>query len=579
MHPGFHSRAYLYCVLAFVAAGIAMLALPPFYDTNDDVFLRMVAARELYPFNPAPELPLFLDVSVLYGHLVAGLAKAGLGWRAFDVAMVTLTLATLCALVFALLPKQAPLSAEAILIALLFAAIPTFVCVRQFTIVSIMAAGVGFALIARSASLQVAMPTARWLMVWGVIFVIIGGSIRGTSAMLTAGLMLPLFFSLIVLRRGRFVLPATGLALSGLLLVGIYLWTNQAYAASAYLSEHQATLSSILSFTDYFKTDPSRMTLLAEQLHAAVGWTMNDLLTLRLLIHTDPEVFSAEKLATASALYRDFETIFSVQGITSTIRYRIMRMIDGSWFAFLLLIATTISFRWQVVAFGLATILIGLGFLVATEFVLKPLPYRVVLPAFMIMALAIALFRVELSGSLSRKPNTRQINRIGVIAAGIVSTIVFTAAGIQGIRYVANRSAAVQETTSHVRADLLQIQERFGPETKLIIWGNSLNPRYLAQPFSELFVPFIWLNGDNMSGLSQKLFRELGPGDLRMAMCTRDDLLILSNNRGPKDELIERHQRVIADWMQERHGAGIAYREAYRGKGVVAMQCKKAGPL
>ncbi|HYH05843.1 MAG TPA: hypothetical protein VEK11_02180 [Thermoanaerobaculia bacterium] len=520
----------------------------PFYQSNDDVAMRLLAEGNLVP-ETGP-LPFLMHVNVVIGALLRVLYGIAPSVPWYDLLLGASMTAAAIVFVRIWLGSRKWFEAAWTIVLALFFLLPVFVHV-QFSVAAMACAGAGIVLLVRG---------RVW---WGVALFLWGALIRteGAALMLIEGgaLALPLVMNAEFRPRAKRVAIA---AVAAVLLTGVAFGVNQYVYARAEGWEEFHRYNFLRSrVTEYLSL--ARLTPQNEaELQRRTGWTANDFRLFRYWFFADPELFSfarvqkAEQLLLASAPAPDQ----TQPSVPKQIYYHTRTYVHELRFVILVLGLFALSWRGRLrlllycawVAFVLATLVFVL------HVAAKAPPERILWPMVMFVPVMLAL----------------AAQRWGREAQPIVAAIALIVASLFTARSVIALHAKNEQRQIHAaetRGDVEALRSTgatfFLLHAAAFPYEDYWRPLHVEQrPF-----PFLGLGVSARTPPVQEFLRRSGRTDLPLALCSDPNMLIIARDNLPP---------MLEQFMREHHAREVRYVPAFAGKRFTAWRCiapKKTG--
>jgi hypothetical protein len=539
---------------------LAVTVFPAFYQTNDDVAMRLLAEGGLVP--DSEPVPFLMHINVVVGQMLTVLYRflPSLPW--YDLVLGASMTAAAAALLT--VGAGAGVRRDVLWVApmVLFFLLPVFVRV-QFSFVGLGCVAGGIALLARAALDPLASRQRSLHLVGGTALMVWGGLIRFEGAVLMAlegGLLtLPLAVAAWRDAGSRRRLRASAVcAAAALLSIGLSFAANQlAYARARGWSEfHEHNFLRAL-LTEYAAPSSLRPELI-DRLGTSVGWSRNDFGLLIGWFYTDPELFSLRRM-------RDSVTLLRAKAPPASSEFPGPGRLAGAMLprrdlvhvgeAFLVMTLFVLGFGAQrrlllflagaALTFAVLTLLIGLG--------LKPPPERVYWPMLILVAATLAL--AARRWGVTARP---------AVAAGssFVLALVLTAAlhqlyqqaqarrrGAEAARGYASALQGIGASTFVLHADAFPLED----------WWRPL--QVAKPPF-----PFVPLGVSARTPPVQDFLRRTGRLDLPLALCSEPGLVVVSGSYLPV---------LLTRFVKEHHGIDVTFEALLGTERFTVWECRR----
>jgi len=555
------SRTKQVLTLLVVVAPLPLLALTvfsPFYQTNDDVAMRLLAEGKFAP--GAGPTSFVMHMNIVIGAMVSGAYRAlpMLPW--YDLVLgVSLTAAS-AALAGVWLGSRKPAEISWTIVFALFFLLPTFVSV-QFSLVGLGCAAAGIALLVSAGIEPLDRREQRLHLVLGAALFVWGALIRFEGAVLMAIegslLVLPLVIGAWRDREaGPRLRRATAAAFAALVLAVLTFALNQAaYRRSPGWREfheynfHRSRLSEYITPERYTNTTLGRLA-------AEVGWSNVDFGLFRNWFFTDPDLFSLSKVRRA-------ETVFYEAPATPTQTSRVERLKREAelWKGALAdmrlpllvmgLFVVARGSRMRLLLYFAGTLL-TLALLVAGIIHgLKAPPPRILWPMLLLAATMLTI-------AARRWP--RSIHPVAATAAAIVAAwIIASSLLVLRQENVARRSGA-----ELVRLDVERVT-RTGAAF-FILHGDAFPYEDYWRPLrmEKTPFPFIGLGVSARTPPVQDSLRRTGRTDLPWSLCTEPGLVLVAGEYGAA---------LLPPFIEQHHGVRVRFEPFFRGRRFTAWRC------
>ena len=530
---------------------IAVTLFSPFYQTNDDVTMRLLAEGHFVPNGAPVPFLLFINVGIGWMLAIAYTMLPGVPW--YDLVLGASLTAAVAALAVVWIGsgRRRELLWTAILA--IYLLLPAFVSV-QFTLVALTCAAAGIALLMYAA----VAPNARRIhAVFGTALFVWGSLIRFEGAVLMAIEGAVLAFPLLpgILRgsgtrpRRRMLLVAACAAV--VLMTTFFAVDRIAYSRDQGWAAFHEFDTLRRRGVDYLVPEQITPSVLA-RLRAETGWSENDFYLFSGWYFTDPAVFSLANIRKAANLFRkQVWTAARVKAAASDAGAFLVRI---RW-AFLLLgafvLARGASFRLILYFLGTTlTIVLLVGLVSVTS---KTPPPRIYWPMLTLAAtmLTIAARRLE------------QASRLWLSTAAAIFGVLVAGRLLPALR---GDSDAHRAAAGHVRRDVADLQRL---DARLfIIHGNAFPYEDYWQPLHAPArpFPFIGLGLEDQTPPVQDALRRSANVDVAWSLCSDPRLILIAWDSIPP---------MLSRYVLEHHNAAVRFEPVYRGKCITAWRCRR----
>jgi hypothetical protein len=528
---------------------IAALSLfTPFYQTNDDIAMRLLAEGNFVPGDEP--LPFLMFINVILGKVMSLAYRLTTAVPWYDVILGGSMLVAAAALVSVWIGSG---KLHEILWAVLLTAyflLPTFVSV-QFSLAGMGCAAAGVALIA----------TARLRL--GVALFFLGSLIRFEGAVLIAiegaALALPLLASRA--RDGenrvrpRNLVIAAGLAV--LLAGGAFVVNQVVYRrASGWQNFYEYNL--LRSRLNEYIT-PERLAGDAiPRLTKEVGWTGNDFALFRNWFFTDPQLFSLEKVRHAERVFygtanppaEDWRKVRTERAKAMAKAF----FLETRW-AFLLMGAVVLAYglRPKLLLYFAALVLTLAVLIVGISLSLKAPPQRIFWPMLILAATMLVL--------ASRRWG-RPMPHVALLVALLLGVYAITLALPPLWKESETRRLAAE--AAHADVDGLQ---RTGAKF-FVLHADAFPYEDFWQPLrtENAAFDFVGLGASARTPPVQDFLTKSGRSDLPWSLCNDPSMLIIA--RPPIPPMLE-------TFVREHRGVNVQFTRAFEGKDFTAWRCQR----
>jgi hypothetical protein len=547
---------------ALLVALIALVLFTPFYQTNDDVAMRLLAEGNFVP--ESGPLPFLMFTNIVVGALLRvlyGLAPS-LPW--YDLVLgASMAAATAGFLCIWLGSRKWYELAWSIVFAVFFL-LPGFVNV-QFSIAGLGCAGAGIALLVRAAVAPLDERLFRWHVLFGAILVLLGSMVRaeGAALMLLEGGVLALPFAIgafrdVTLRpRWKRTLVA-GVAAVALAVVAFGA-NHLAYERARGWQEFYQYNFARARIAEYLTADritPEHVARLTKQ----VGWTHNDFLLFRNWFFTDPNLYSFARVQQAERL------LFSAAGRPKEAAPAPLPLLRDSakqYFTQLrpaLLVLALFAIAWRgrlrLILYLSFAILTFAGLIALMTVVAKAPPERILWPMVMFVAAMLPL-------AAQRWGQAAHPAIITIALLGSAYVAAPTLLDLQ--RKNVERRAASAEALRDVEA-LRQTGATF-----FVLHANAFPYEDFWRPLrtEKAPFPFVGLGVSARTPPVQEFLKRTGRTDLPLSLCTEPHSLLIARTDLPP---------LLTQFAIDHHDRQVRYTPVFEGKRITAWKCDPASP-
>ncbi len=500
-------------VAAILLPLTAVTLFSPFYQTNDDVTMRLLAEGHFVPGGKPVPFLLFINIVIGKALAIAYTLMPGVPW--YDLVLGASLTAAAAALVVVWIGSGQRRDVLWTIILAVFFLLPAFVSV-QFSIVGLTCCAAGIALLVHAAL----DPGSRRLhAIFGAALFVWGSLIRFDGALLMAiegaVLALPLLFGA-PSRRRALLFPA-GAAL--VLMMAFFATDRIAYSRSGGWSSFHEFDNLRRRGVDYLVPEQITPPVLA-RLRAETAWSANDFLLFSGWYFTDPAVYSMDKARKAAEIFGG--QVWSAARVNAAAR-------DAGTFL--------IKMRWTFLLLGLFVLAHGAS-------------SRLIL-YFLSTMLTIAARRVEPS------PHFWQTAIAAVLG-------LFVAA--HSLPALHRTSEARRAAAANAQRDVAELR-RIGARL-FIIHGNAFpyedywRPLHTTQPP----FPFIGLGMTDQTPPVQDALREMASVDVAWSLCSEPGLILIAWDPIPP---------MLSRYVLEHRGAAVRFEPVFRGKCETAWRCRR----
>jgi hypothetical protein len=556
-------RLLLAAAVVLGALTIAFTLFVPFYDTNDDTVMRLMAEGRAIP-QAGPE-PRLLFTNALAGlALVAAYSVApAVPW--YDVALVALLALAAVAMVFVLLRGASATMAAALAAFVATFWIASFVRL-QFTIVAgqLAAAGcllIGEMLMARDPSRAFRLTRGAAAVALIGLAVVVRWQAAALVAAFAAALAAPLVWQAWRAGRHASLRAAAAALVAAAVIAGAAIEADrQYYAADPRWTEYRAAHRLRGQMTEWLPRTAETQKQI-EAARQAAGWSANDFEMLRTRFHTNLDTFGADRLDRAVRRFHDAASGQAWFGYPpETLPDAIRATLRLSWtqssyaLAFVLLVALA-SLQPRLLWPALYGTVLLLAAIVATSIVFKEMPFRLLWPLVTAQA---AFFLLAADGLRPRWTLAA--------AALVLAATAVPARAVLGTLHAASvdRDALARRVTDDVA--------RLTGGTPRIYLLHAASFRY--QEYFRPFAPppaggrfdFLPLAATSQTPPMQDYLRRAGIRDVALSLCTDDRFRLISDrDLGP-----------IRGFVAEHFGIDVTIEPEVKGQTFTSFRCTRA---
>jgi hypothetical protein len=544
--------------LPFVGAVLLPLAavtlFTPFYQTNDDVTMRLLAEGHFVPGGKP--VPFLLFINVVIGKLLAMAYTRLPGVPWYDLVLGASLIAAAAALLVVWIGPGGRREILWTAIFDLFFLRPAFVSV-QYTIVSLTCAAAGVALVVRAAA-EPLPPRPRTLhAIFGVALFVWGSLIRfeGAALMAIEGALLALPLALVALRgpaaRPRWRALLLSACAAVVFMVAFYGIDRFAYSRERGWSDFHEFETLRRRGAENLVPEQLTPTVLA-RLRAETGWSENDFLLFSGWYFTDPAVYSVSNVRKSAALFGD--QVWTSVRFNSGMGDARTFLVTMRW-AFVLLgalaIARGASSRLILYVLGTTLTIVLLDLFVSV--MQKPSPARIFWPMLILAAtmLTIAARRGE------------NVPRFWQTAAAVVLAILVTGRSLQALH---RTSESHRQATANAQIDAAELRRT---DARLfIIHGNAFPYEDYWQPLHPTPppFPFIGLGAADQTPPVQDALRSMAGTDVAWSLCSDPRLILIAWQPIPP---------MLSRYVFEHHNTMVRFEPLLRREEMSAWRCRR----
>jgi hypothetical protein len=510
-----------------VVAALPLAALTlfsPFYQSNDDVVLRLLAERSI---------PFLMFINVALGELLALAYRIAPAVPWYDLLMG----ASLMAAAFALpIVWSGSGKLNEVTWTSLFAAfflLPAFVSV-QYSVVGMCCAAAGIGLLSREETRTV----GTLLLVWGSL-------IRFEGAMLIAleGALLALPFAL---RGKRLRAPI----LAALALAGAFFAANRiAYQRAAGWDdfyEYHELRSRLGEHLAPERITPEAMARLGTD----VGWSANDLALFRDWFFTDPALYSLANVRKAERIFYEPRARWRLKRGIDIAKSFVVEMRLGFALMLLFVVARGGARLLAYFAFAALTVVVLAG---VVGLVFRAPPARIAWPMLILAATMLTIA----ARSFARPPHPAIAWPAALIAA------VVTARALGGLHGASEVHRAAAELVPRDVAALRRTGATF-----FVIHGSAFPYESTWRPLHAVPPPFdfVPLGFQARTPPVQDVLRRRGMSDLPSSICSDPNVALIAFPHTPP---------MLVTFLREHRGESVRFELFFRSESFTAWRCSK----
>ncbi len=542
----------------------AVLVFSPWYQTNDDVAMRLIAEGTFVP-DVGP-LPFLMHVNIVLGKLLSlaySIAPA-LPW--YDLLMGASMTFAAAALLRAWMDSGDRAQVLWGVLFALFFLLPAFVAV-QFSLVGLGCAAAGIVLLVRACVAPLEPDAYRRHIIEGALLILWGALVRfeGAVLMILEGGLLAIPFAIAAWRDAERRPRLRGAALAGaaacVLIVSTFALNQFVYAHARGWKEFYEYNLRRTHINEYIA--PERVTPeVVQELATRVGWTSNDFNLFRNWFFTDPELYSLARV-------RQAESLFLNASSKPTADSRASRMKRGVELGKSFFVETRLAFVFMLAYFlargataRLFLYLLGVTITIALliagiSLALKAPPDRIFWPM-----LILGASMLPIAARRWGRPAHPALMVLAVLMAAYVSGLVVTNLWKQSVE----RRAAAQSAMIDANG-LRQTGARF-----FVLHGNTFPYEDYWRPLhvEKAPFPFVALGVSARTPPVQGSLRKNGRTDLPLSLCTEPGLVIVT---------YPYIGDMLTTFMAEHHQRHVRFVPAFEGKRFTAWKCTDAAPV
>lgn len=555
-------KSVAHSLLVALALTLALVAASwhwfnPFYETNDDVSMRLIVEGQFVPGQGPSGFTLFMNA--LVGKALAAAYSVWPGPPWYDLCLGAVALAAVLSLLYACLD---PLPALGWVFVAGFSVqmlLPILVSC-QFTHAATLSAAGGVILLARLA-LQDLTPRERRLhRVLGPALVVAGSLVRMEAAALAVFLGLVLGLPLLWRRwcegeagRASLIAAGRGVLIAVVIAAALFAVDLSLYRQAPGWGEFREYNTLLVIFGQYVPQSKVTAGVLSD-LEREVGWSQNDLRMLGNWFNTDAEIFSLDRLRRAVQ-------VLSRRGLLGppveleSLRWSLTAFLKEAWRPLLLLAAVPwLRPSRRLLAYALYTLLVVVALVTGLSASLKTVPHRVYWGL------------LVLSGAFLVLAAARWGGRIRAIPSAIGACFVLALLGLGALQLRA-RSRGTNHWSNTVRRELAELgtaREKVVAVAVGKAFPYAVHWRPLRQPEQRL--ELLPVMASARTPLVQDFLHRTRREDLALALCRDADLWLVSSPS---------FKPVLAQFLREHHSMEVEFRPKLRGSFFV-YRCRTA---
>jgi hypothetical protein len=548
---------------ALILFVVARTLFQPFYDTNDDPAMRLIAEGRLVPGGTPAATLLFVNPIVgallVFAHRILPAAP----W--YDIVLFTGELLAIAVSAVVLL-RRPDAAAVAATIALLAGLWLTALVRVQFTIVAGHLTAAGCLLIA-DLLLEAPRPprAARLQAVIAAALVAFGALVRWHFAVMVFAIAIVLGLPFMAApprtaRRAAFAPTLLAVVLAGFALVAVNLFESAYYRAAPGWGQFKEYALVKARLTEWSPKGPDAPTLTT--VAGDVGWSSADIAMLQTWLSSNPDLFGLDRLKRATSLLQIRASPFSPAAALRDLRSAAPTSLDAAWSAaapaaWLLGLICLLGGRWRRLLYAAYAVVIVAAAIVVVPLFFKTMPFRVLWPIVTLVAAFIALDAGRLPA-----PRAWIAVPVGVLAC---------AASWPVLAALRADSRAHAEQSVLVAQDVMAVNR--GPRRTYIVQGSAF-------PFETYFRPLratppaqridlLPIGSSSLTPIVQNYFRREGITDLMLTFCSDDRYRLVA----PTCDL-PLVEQFVAEHFQRR----VRVSTDFRGQTFTSCRCATAAP-
>jgi len=544
------TRAAAPIVAAVLLPLIALTLFSPFYQTNDDVTMRLLAEGHFVPEGAPVPFLLFINIVIGWMLATAYTLLPGVPW--YDLLLGASLIAAAAALVVVWIGSGRRRDVLWAVILAVYFLLPAFVSV-QFTIAGLTCSAAGIALLVSAA----AEPrTRRSHAIFGTALFVWGSLIRfqGAALMAIEGAALSLPLLLVALRgpearaRRRALLLSASMA--AVLMMTFFAADRIAYKRARGWEDFHEFNALRARMSDFITSEQVTPPALA-RLRAETGWSENDFVLFVGWFFTDPTVYSLANVRKAAAVFDD-EVRFPLR-LRSAWQDAGAFLLNMRW-AFVIMGAFVLGRAGpRLIVFFLGTTLTIVVLFGVVSFLLKAPPQRVYWPMLILGAtmLTIAARREE--------PSPRAWQTLAAIAVAIL----VTGRSLQTLHSISN---ARKRAAGDARRDVVGLRQTGA--RLIIIQGNAFPFESYWQPLHTPAAPFpfVSLGVTNQTPPVQAALRRYASTDVAWSLCSDPALILITWDAVTP---------LLAQSVLDHHGAAVRFEPVFRSELASGWRCRR----
>jgi hypothetical protein len=561
MKAGITTRTIAVLVCTGLLPIIALTLFTPFYQTNDDIAMRLLAEGNFVPGSQPVPFLMFMNIAA--GKLLAlayGLAPA-IPW--YDLFLGASLTAAAAALVSSWMGEAKPLEiAWTAVFALLFL-LPAFVAV-QFSLAGMGCAAAGAALMIR-AGVEPAEPHAsRRRLQIGIALFVLGSVIRFEGAVLIAIETAALAIPLIAGRwRDRPARPQMGRAM--------FAFVAAAMIAAVLFGVNQVAYRLNTGWKDFYEYNllrsrlgeylaPERLTAdAAIEIAKEVEWSPTDFALFRNWFFTDPDVYSLDRVRTAERLFYGA----AAKPTDEDRRTRLARglalgrslIADTRW-AFMLMGAFVLARgvrRPKLILYFVWVVVVLVLLIVGISLALKAPPQRIFWPMLILSATMLTIAAHEWG-----VPAPASIE-LAALAVAICVTVT-------ALLPLHKESNGRREAAATARRDVAGLRQTGA--TLFVLHANAFPYEDYWRPLhsDRASFDFVGLGASARTPPVQDFLRTTGRTDLAWSLCSDPSVLLIASEHLPP---------MLTTFVAEHRGVSVRFEEVFHGQRVTAWKCRR----
>jgi len=553
-------RAVVLLIVVVSLVVISLAFFTPFYQTNDDIAMRLLAEGNFVPGDEP--VPFLMFINIIIGKILATAYSLAPSLPWYDLFLGGSLVVATATIVYCWLGSATPAQIGAAVLSAAFFLLPAFVSV-QFSVPGMTCAAAGLALLLDALLNSPPLSKSRQLR-WtaGAALFVLGSLIRFEGAVLIAIqcalISLP---AIIAVWRDETARPRLkGAALAGVVavvLAGSLFALNQfAYRANQGWKDFYEFNRMRSRLNEYITPERLRSEA-AEQLVTQVGWSKADFLMFRNWFFTDRDLYSLAKVRKAESLF------YSASNKPVSDRWEMRKarasdlaknfLADTRW-AFLLMAIYVLAFGARPkmilhllwVAIVLVLLIVGIGL------TLKAPPQRISWP----MVITAATMLIVVTRRWQR-PLHWSIPALAALAAVYAAVPAFRALDAESH----TRSAAAESA----RQDVVDMR-RTGAKT-YVLHGNAFPYEDYWQPLHRGDVAFDFV-GLGVSAQTPPVVEYLSRTkrtDLPWSLCSDPSMAMIARPY---------IRKMLENFVLEHHRTEVSLEPAFEGTRFTVWKCR-----